>query len=370
MQPLMPPVQTPDNLFHDGNPLTGELGTIVDAEHLNNVQAAIRNIQYELIVLLSSAQMQPDSTVNNQLYTALGKIFLSRSNAFADIASDGQAAVTRALTNLSLERYEQTPDETHIRSPDMKSYVLVNNNGWGAWNTEKGVIPLALGNGGTGAKNASEARKNLNLQGFSSTDDQSAGAYNHMLSPNNNYSLVMANGGTWGAQDVTGKTIPLPVDRGGTGATKASDARTNLGMGKLSTLDTAPIANGGTGATTAADARTNLGLGNAATFTVGSGANQIPDMNSFTKGSGWQKLPSGKILQWFQVTTSISAAVQVNFPIPFPSGASMIVASPVDVNVPNWASAALYNASTCLVSAYDGSKVRVATTVYIFAIGE
>lgn len=38
MRPLMPPVQTPDNLFHDGNPLTGELGTIVDAEHLNNVQ--------------------------------------------------------------------------------------------------------------------------------------------------------------------------------------------------------------------------------------------------------------------------------------------------------------------------------------------
>ncbi|WP_431648264.1 gp53-like domain-containing protein [Enterobacter roggenkampii] len=70
----MPPVQTPDNLFHDGNPLTGELGTIVDAEHLNNEQAAIRDTQSELIAILTAAEMEPESTAG-QLLAALNKLY-------------------------------------------------------------------------------------------------------------------------------------------------------------------------------------------------------------------------------------------------------------------------------------------------------
>lgn len=74
MRPLMPPVQTPDNLFHDGNQLTGELGTIVDAEHLNNEQAAIRDTQSELIAILTAAAMEPASTAG-QLLAALNKLY-------------------------------------------------------------------------------------------------------------------------------------------------------------------------------------------------------------------------------------------------------------------------------------------------------
>ncbi|MCF6556630.1 hypothetical protein PDN78_23680, partial [Escherichia coli] len=43
----------------------------------------------------------------------------------------------------------------------------------------------------------------------------------------------------------------------------------------------------------------NVGLGEAAKRNVGTGANQIPDMGSFTlsvSGTGYQKLPSGFIL--------------------------------------------------------------------------
>lgn len=75
MRPLMPPVQTPDNLFHDGNPLTGELGTIVDADHLNNVQGSVRDVQAELISILTAANKQPDSTAG-QLLAALKTIFV------------------------------------------------------------------------------------------------------------------------------------------------------------------------------------------------------------------------------------------------------------------------------------------------------
>lgn len=101
MRPLMPPVQTPDNLFHDGNPLTGELGTIVDAEHLNNVQGAVRDAQSELITVLNAAGINVDPSKQNQLLTALKALLLSRSNPFGDIKSDG--TVKTALENLGLK---------------------------------------------------------------------------------------------------------------------------------------------------------------------------------------------------------------------------------------------------------------------------
>lgn len=86
MRPLMPPVQTPDNLFHDGNPLTGELGTIVDAEHLNNEQAAIRDTQSELIAILTAAAMTPASTAG-QLLAALNKLYAPLNNTLGALST-------------------------------------------------------------------------------------------------------------------------------------------------------------------------------------------------------------------------------------------------------------------------------------------
>lgn len=82
--------------------------------------------------------------------------------------------------------------------------------------------------------------------------------------------------------DSSGDT-DLAVADGGTGASTAAGARTNLGLGTIATQNAASVeitggsitgitdlavADGGTGASTAADARTNLGLGALATLSA------------------------------------------------------------------------------------------------------
>lgn len=169
MRPLMPPVQTPDNLFHDGNPLTGELGTIVDAEHLNNVQGAVRDAQSELITVLTAAGINVDPTKQNQLLTALKALLLSRSNPFGDIKSDGAAAIATALTNLRLQFFLSEPSTfdgsfTSVLSPDEKLRIVLANNGvWGVQDNVGNVVPLSLERGGLGATDVSGALRVLGL---------------------------------------------------------------------------------------------------------------------------------------------------------------------------------------------------------------
>src|SRR5690606_12745621 len=51
-----------------------------------------------------------------------------------------------------------------------------------------------------------------------------------------------------------------------------------------------PIAKGGTGATTAVAARTNLGLGTAATRDIGTQAGNVMQVGAFGLGGGFQRL--------------------------------------------------------------------------------
>lgn len=71
MQNLMPPVNTPDNLFHNGDPRNGEEGTIVTAEFLNDVQSSIRGTQAEIISVLAASGIEVDPDKSDQLLTAI-----------------------------------------------------------------------------------------------------------------------------------------------------------------------------------------------------------------------------------------------------------------------------------------------------------
>ncbi|EAA7828319.1 TPA: phage tail protein [Escherichia coli] len=60
----------------------------------------------------------------------------------------------------------------------------------------------------------------------------------------------------------------------------------------------------------------NVGLGEAAKRNVGTGENQIPSMSEWTSGTGWNRDPSGRIIQrGFAMTSS---QTNILFPIPFP----------------------------------------------------
>ncbi|MCR3700834.1 hypothetical protein M8451_12690 [Citrobacter portucalensis] len=75
-------------------------------------------VQTELLNLLKEAGIDPDKANHAQLLAAMKKLFLTRSNPFADIKADGPAAVAAALSNLRIgEIYAPLKDPSFIGTP-------------------------------------------------------------------------------------------------------------------------------------------------------------------------------------------------------------------------------------------------------------
>lgn len=157
----MPPIDTPDKLFHDGNPATGAEGTIVPAEHLNNEQASIRDVQSEMIAILTAAAMAPDSTAG-QLLAALNKLYAPGNDTLGALASlvgaanklpyftgpkgatltdltkvgrdiIGQTDIAAVLQYLGLGEAAKRDVGTGVNQiPDMNSFQS-GSNGFGTW---------------------------------------------------------------------------------------------------------------------------------------------------------------------------------------------------------------------------------------------
>jgi len=136
--------------------------------------------------------------------------------------------------------------------------------------TITGITPLAIAAGGTGSNTAAAARISLGLGNIAVQD----------------INAVSITGGTIDSVNITGGNISglvasLVVADGGTGATSAAGARTNLGLGDFSTQSSADVSitggsisglntplevtSGGTGGVDPGTARQGLGLGSMAT---------------------------------------------------------------------------------------------------------
>lgn len=237
---------------------------------------------------------------------------LQRTDPFGDIKADG--TVNAAKINLSLQAFNSSGSTTTVSAPTSGVFMFVTDSGyWGAQDSGGNPLPLPIAGGGTGANTLLGARVNLGVSAFGSDSARST-----VTSPNSAAYTFITNYGDWGASDSTGQIIPLSLGRGGTAATDAATARTNLGLKTAATRD------------------------------VGVGAGQIPDMGSFQVSAvakGYEKLPSGQIRQWG--TISIPAANASTdfafdtFAIPFPNGVLNCRANGTDTttNTPCFATA-------------------------------
>lgn len=89
MQDVLQPIDSPDGLFHDGNPATAELGTLVTAQWLNEVQSGLQSSQSELLSVLAAAGLGTDSGLTNQLLAAIKQ--LAWGNTVTRLASQAEA---------------------------------------------------------------------------------------------------------------------------------------------------------------------------------------------------------------------------------------------------------------------------------------
>ncbi|EJH0757346.1 phage tail protein [Escherichia coli] len=90
----------------------------------------------------------------------------------------------------------------------------------------------------------------------------------------------------------------------------------------------------------------NVGLGEAAKRNVGSGQNQIPDMAAFASSlssTGFQKLPSGLIIQWGIV--SGASNYTVTYPVTFPNRSLALLAVPHTTSVAGISAMGIANCS-------------------------
>lgn len=129
------------------------------------------------------------------------------------------------------------------------------------------TTPLSISQGGTGSTTVDGIRYALKISPFTSENNHafifSPNLLNRVVLRDDGYFIVQERGDT---SSDSWTPNPVSIEAGGTGASTASEALANLGLGPTATLDIIPIANGGTGANNATSARSNLGLGSVSTL--------------------------------------------------------------------------------------------------------
>lgn len=104
----------------------------------------------------------------------------------------GAKDVDGARTALKIDRFAQEEVETHVRSNTAGHYIFVKDNGnkWGCYSKTNGAVALSLEYGGTGALNATDARKNLGLTSAATTEIGTSGATIPLLNATNTWNAA------------------------------------------------------------------------------------------------------------------------------------------------------------------------------------
>ncbi|HDY4894132.1 TPA: tail fiber protein, partial [Yersinia enterocolitica] len=271
MKNIMPPINTPDNAFHDGNPATGEQGTIVPGLWLNNIQDATRNIQQELISVLTEAGIEINESVNNQLLLAIVKLITDKTPALpvASLIIKGIAQLSSSITSTS-EALAATPKAVKtVNDAALQKSANLSDLA----NVQTALANLTLTAMGIGLPTQTDIA-NFDWQNFVFTSGANyVTSYNTWVNPP---AGITYNAGT----RVSIRVIYISTTNGprmGLELTPDTGLSTNFKVYKLlctgapgsrvftfnqdwNSANPIPLSGGGTGATTAAGALVNLGL--------------------------------------------------------------------------------------------------------------
>ncbi|MEB6543989.1 hypothetical protein MXL19_07770 [Escherichia coli] len=220
---------TQDGKYTDGSVAGGIAATRLRA-------AAFNAMQEELAHIVESAGLALDINDMTQVLKAIQKLTLSRANPFADIKSDGAAAISTALTNLGLT------DSTY----GLKNYINISAVGVTNWevpdvlkNGRKAFVRV-IGAGGGGA-----------IGNLSSTSGGGGGIAEGLV-------------------DLTGiATVSITVGQGGSAATTISS---NGGSGGSSSFGTYMSATGGSGGGQPSGGPSGVGVGATNISSLGPGS--------------------------------------------------------------------------------------------------